>query len=168
MKKLNFIAPILLSSLVYAGECDFWNYSNHVDDLVKPIRSGKYVAISKTNTYSNGLPIKIGGTFWYTAWEDSPWYKSNWISCSVTNVKSKFGRDYGSPDDHCYLISLNCSVEERLQFYNANVKYSDLKGYRRNGSLKWTRDKKGSTDIYCYDKYGINVVKRVNDPYYCK
>lgn len=168
MKKLNFISTILFSSFVYAGNCDSWSYRNSVDGVIEPTRSGKYVAFSNSNTYSNGMPIEIGGSFMFTSWEDSPWYKSNWISCSVTNIELKFGHDYGSSTDPCYLISLNCSVEERLQFYNANVKYSDLKGYRRNGSLKWTRDKVGSTDIYCYDKSGISVVKRVNDPQYCK
>lgn len=170
MKKIVFITIILLSSLVFAGVCDNWSYITFLSPVSIPIESGTYYTISKDITYSNGELKEKGKGFEYTAWKDNLWYKTHWISCSITDIESKGeykgeypNREYKS----CYLITLDCSVSERTQFYAANVKYTDLIGYRTDGTLQWTRDKIGSTDIYCYNKSGMTIVKRVNDPQYC-
>ena len=53
MKKLNFITPILFSSIVYAGVCDPQSYSSYgLDNLTPPFETGRYVAISHTKTLS--------------------------------------------------------------------------------------------------------------------
>ena len=167
MKKIVFITIILLSSFVFAGVCNSWSYANIVDAVILPIESGTYYAISKDIEYSNGESIVKGKGFKYTRWDKTLWSKMHWISCSVTNIelKSEYVDLYSKED--CYLITLDCIVEERTQFYAANVKYTDLKGYRKDGTLKWTRDEAGSTNIYCYNKSGMTIVKRVNDPQYC-
>lgn len=168
MKKSFFITIILLSSIVFAGVCDSWSYSNSVNSLIVPTKTGKYYAISDDNTYSNGERILKGNYFQYAAWEDVFWYNTHWISCKVKDIKpkSEYNRFYEKYES-CYLLTLYCDVSERTQFYKDDVKYTDLKGYRRDGSLKWTRDKIGSTDIYCYNKSGMAIIKRVNDPQYC-
>lgn len=176
MKKL-FFAIMLLSNLVFAGICDSWSYANHVTSSFPPIKSGKYYAISSDNTYSDGSRIKNEDYFLYTAWKDDIWYNTHWISCSVNNIEYKAEREtryfqsVGSVEyttKSCYLLTLNCTVSERTQFYAADVKYTDLKGYRKDGTLKWTRDEIGSTDIYCYNNTGMTIIKHVNDPQYCK
>lgn len=167
MKKIVFTTIILLSSLVFAGVCDSWSYTNSATPQFVPIKSGKYYAISKDITYSNGERMVKGNGFIYTRWEDDLWYTTHWISCSITDIEKKIATEY-KYHQSCYLITLDCSVLERTQFYAADVKYTDLKGYRTDGTLQWTRDKIGSTDIYCYNKSGMTIVKRVNDPQYCK
>lgn len=171
MKKLNFITPILLSSLVYAGVCDPRSYSSFVlDNLTPPFESGKYVAISHSKTLSYG---DIGKKFSYSDWEHLPWYKAHSILCVITDVELKDKVYYQHKGDilseSCYFVSLNCLVEKRTQFITDNVKYTDLKGYRSTtGTLKWTRDKIGSTDFYCYDESGFQITKIVNDPKFCE
>ena len=169
MKKLIFIAIMLLSNLVFAGDCNVYSYTNPVNSYIPPIKSGTYYAITKHNTYSNGERILKGNGYMYSNWEDNILYKAHRISCSVTDIepKSEYNR-YLEQYESCYLLTLNCSVEEKTQFYTANVKYTDLNGYRTDGTLRWTRDEIGSTDIYCYNKTGMTIVKRVNDPQYCK
>lgn len=177
MKKFIFITIMFLSSIVYAGMCDWYSYTNSVTSFILPVKSGKYYAITKTNTFSNGEPKEIGKGFAYTDWEDNKWNKTHWVSCSIADIEYKAERkthyleSIGSVEytaESCYLLTLDCTVEERTQFYAADVKYTDLKGYRRDGTLKWTRDEAGSTDIHCYNKSGMTIVKRVNDPQYCK
>lgn len=167
MKKIIF-AIMLLSSLVFAGVCDSWSYTNSVDDVIVPTKSGKYYTISKDITYSNGERMVTGKGFKYNRWDDVLWYKTHWISCSITDieVKSEYIDLYSK--EYCYLVTLDCLVSERTQFYDADVKYTDLEGYRTDGTLRWTRDKVGSTDIYCYNKSGMTIVKRVNNPKHCK
>lgn len=168
MKKSFFITIILLSSLVFAGVCDSWSYSNGVNGSIVPKRTGKYYAIDDDNTYSNGERILKGNSYAYTAWEDDFWYNTHWISCKVKDIEPKSEYIDLYSKKYCYLITLYCDVSERTQFYKDDVKYTDLKGYRRDGTLKWTRDKIGSTDIYCYNKSGMVIIKHVNDPQYCK
>ena len=168
MKKIVFIT-YLFSSIVFARVCDSWSYSNGVNDLIVPIKTGKYYAISDDNTYSNGERILTGKYFQYTAWEDNFLYNTHWISCKVKDIepKSEYNRFYEKYES-CYLLTLYCDVSERTQFYKDDVKYTDLKGDRRDGTLKWSRDEIGSTDIYCYNKSGMTIIKHVNDPQYCK
>lgn len=171
MKKIIIITILLLSSIAFSGVCNSWSYKNSVDDVITPTESGKYYAITKNNTFSNGESIEIGKGFSYNKWKNDLWYKTHWISCSITNIEPKAGYSFGEifgDYESCFLITLDCSVEERTQFYDTDVKYTDLKGYRRDGTLQWTRNEIGSTDIYCYNKSGMNIVKRVNDPQYCK
>lgn len=168
MKKIIF-AIMLLSSLVFAGVCDSWSYTNNVTSNMPPIKSGKYYAISSDNTYSDGSRIKIEDYFLYTVWKDDFWYNTHWISCKVKDIEPK--HEYNSfleKYESCYLLTLYCDVSERTQFYDDDVKYTDLEGYRTDGTLRWTRDKVGSTDIYCYNKSGMTIVKRVNNPKHCK
>lgn len=166
MKKLILITIMILSSFVYARICDSWPYRG-VTSNITPIKSGEYYAITKDFYYSNGELIKIGKSFMYSNWENDFWYNTHWISCKITNIEPKSDSD-NFQDEGCLLLTLDCSVEERTQFYTNDVKYTDLKGYRKNGTLQWSRDKVGSTDIYCYNKSGLSVVSRVNDPQYCK
>jgi hypothetical protein len=166
MKKYVFITIMILSSLVFAGVCDSWSYTNSVTPDVTPIKSGKYYAISTGLTFSTGERMTKGTGFYYLDWKDNFWFTTHEISCSITDIESKF-EYHLSWNESCYLITLNCSVLERTQFYAADVKYTDLKGYRTDGTLQWTRDTIGSTDIHCYNKSGMTIVKRVNDPQYC-
>lgn len=168
MKKYIFITYMLLSNMVFAGVCDTWSYSNSVTPRFTPIESGTYYAISKTLTYANGERMVKGNGFEYTAWKDALWYNTHAILCAISDIEAKSQYNYlGERYDTCYLITLDCLVSERIQFYTAGVNYTDLKGYRTDGTLQWTRDKIGSTDIYCYNKSGMTIVKRVNDPQYC-
>lgn len=169
MKKIVFITIILLSSIVFAGVCDSWSYTHYVDPVITPSKTGKYYTISDNNTYSNGERILTGKYFSYNAWEDNFWYNTHLISCKVKDIEPKKGyNSFLEKYESCYLLTLYCDVSERTQFYKDDVKYTDLKGYRTDGTLRWTRDKIGSTDIYCYDKSGMTIIKRVNDPFFCK
>ena len=155
---------MLLSTLVCASYGCVEFGSNAVDSYTLPSKSGTYYAAEDDITYSDGTDIEVGKYFWYSKWEDDPWYKYHFISCKVADIKIKYGG--------CYTIKLDCTVQELTQFYNANytasITYTELKGHRSDGTLKWSRDSIGSTDIYCYDKSGMTAVKHVNNPYYCR
>lgn len=150
MKKLIFITIMLLSTLACASI---------IDAVYPPTRSGRYVVYVDDLKYSDGTYIKVGNSFMFTAWKDTKWYEYHDILCKIVDI---------NVTNSSYALSLNCTVEESIQFYLSNATYYDLKGYRTNGTLKWSRNEVGSTDIYCYDKSGMSVVKRVNEPYYCK
>lgn len=154
MKKLILITITLLSTLVCASR---------VDSYTLPKKSGSYYAYSDDLKYSDGRDIKVGNSFWYTAWEDNTWYKSHYIRCNITNIDALTS---------LYILHLDCTVQELPQFYNdnytASITYTDLKGHRSDGTLKWSRDSIGSTDIYCYDRNGMTIIKHVNNPYRCK
>lgn len=170
MNRFNVITIILISTRLFAGVCNTWSYTNSVTPEIPPITSGKYYAISKHNTYTNGEPMVTGNAFEYTNWHNDLWYNTHWISCSIMDIVPQIQYDFVFDDyvvTNCYRITLNCSVTERTQFYTSDVNYTDLKGYRSDGTLKWERDKIGSTDIYCYNSSGITIIKRVNDPQYC-
>ena len=151
MKKLILITIMLLSTVVCASR---------VDSYTLPTKSGRYYAYVNDLKYSDGTDIEVGKGYMYTSWEDTKWYNYHYISCKITDIDTI--------DDSFYVLRLDCTVEEHIQFYRSNVTYYDLNGYRTNGTLKWSRDEAGSTDIHCYDKSGMYVIKRVNDPYYCK
>lgn len=169
MKKLILITIMLLSTLVCASKdsdlCRELRYRQVISAICPPLESGTYFTVDNDLKYTDGTDKKVGDDFYYLRWEDDPWYKSHWISCKITDFEFRQSHDY-------YLITLDCTVEERTQFFNANytayITYTDLKGHRSDGTLKWSRDEIGSTDIYCYDKSGMTIVKHVNDPYYCK
>lgn len=155
MKKLILIIIMLLSTLVCASR---------VDSYTLPKKSGKYHAYVNDLKYSDGTDIKVGNSFWYAAWEDYTWYKSHYIRCEITDIDSI--------NDSFHVLRLDCTVQEFPQFYNdnytASITYTDLKGHRSDGTLKWSRDSIGSTDIYCYDRNGMSIIKHVNNPYRCK
>ena len=152
MKKFIFITIMLLSTLACASR---------LDAGTPPTKSGRYTTYVNDLKYSDGTDIEVGKSYMYTLWEDTKWYNYHWISCEIADIDTI--------DDSFYVLGLDCTVEERIQFgYRSNVTYYDLNGYRTNGTLKWSRDEAGSTDIHCYDKSGMSVIKRVNDPYYCK
>ena len=142
---------MLLSTLVCAYE---------LDGGTLPTKSGRYYAYDNDLKYSDGTDIEVGKSYMYTSWKDTKWYNYHYISCKITDIDTI--------DDSLYVLRLYCTVEERTQFYLSDVTYYDLNGYRTDGTLKWSRDEVGSTDIHCYNKSGMSVVKRVNDPYYCK
>lgn len=153
MKKLIFIAIMLFSSLAFAYK--------EVSLYSPPLVSGKYYIIAPEAMYQN-----IGDDLAFNTWDKSyPYYT---ITCYITNRRYLYDDSrcskYGS---NCYEYTLDCSVSKRTQFYADDVKYTDLRGYRTDGTLRWTRDSAASTDIYCYDKNGMNVIKRVNNPKYC-
>ena len=174
MKKLFLITIMLLSTLVCARhECSELGYSNTISSHFSPVKSGTYYAIDNDLKYSDGTNIEVGNFFSYTAWEDAKWYNSHWISCKITDiVPKKEYNEYWQKYEYCYLLTLDCTVQERAQFYNANytasITYTELKGHRSDGTLKWSRDSIGSTDIYCYDRNGMTIIKHVNNPYRCK
>lgn len=164
MKKLILITIMLLSTLVCASYgCSEFG-SNAVDSYTLPSKSGTYYAADDDLTYSDGTDIEVGKYFMYSKWKDDPWYKYHFISCKVADIEIKYG--------DCYTIKLDCTVQELAQFYNANytasITYTELKGHRSDGTLKWSRDSIGSTDIYCYDRNGMTIIKHVNNPYRCK
>ncbi len=152
MKKLIFITIMLLSALACAYE--------EVDLYMAPPVSGEYSIIVPDNMRYN-----IGDDLTFTTWNNS--YDS--VECYITDTRFYYDenkcRKFGSS---CREYTINCTVEKRTQFYRTGVKYTDWRGYRTDGTLKWSRDRLGSTDIYCYDKSGMSIVKRVNDPYYCE
>ena len=151
MKKLILITIMLLSTLAFASRVDQWTL---------PTESGKYHTHVEELKYSDGEDIEVGKGYIYTAWKNTKWYKFHWIECTITDIISI--------NDSLHVLRLDCIVSERAQFGLPNVTYYDLNGYRTNGTLKWSRDEVGSTDIHCYDKSGMTVVKRVNNPSYCK
>lgn len=153
MKKLILITIMLLSTLTCA-------YA--LDPFSPPTKSGRYLEYVKDLKYSDGTDIEVGKSYMLSKWEDTKWYQYHRILCKITDIDTI--------DDSFYVLGLYCTVEERIQFYGdrSNVTYYDLNGYRTNGTLKWSRDEVGSTDIHCYDKSGMTVVKRVNNPSYCK
>ena len=151
MKKLILITIMLLSTVVCAYEVDLY---------MQPPVSGKYSII-----VPNSMRYNIGDNLTFTTWNNS----HDSVECHIIHTNFYYDENkcwkFGSS---CFEYTLNCTVKARIQFYAAGVKYTDKKGYRTDGTLKWSRDEVGSTDIHCYDKSGMSVVKRVNDPYYCK
>ena len=155
MKKLILMTIMLLSTLACA-------YSIELDYQTPPNKSGRYISYLVTLKYVDGTDMEVGQDFMYTSWKDTKWFEYHWISCKISSIHST---------NPIYLV-LDCTVEEREQFYNGNhtasITYQDLKGHRSDGTLKWSRDSIGSTDIYCYDRNGMTIIKRVNNPYRCK
>ena len=169
MKKLILITIMLLSTLACASidsdMCYEARYHHAIAAACPPLVSGTYFTFYVDLKYVDGTDRKVGDKYYPLNWEDDPWSRSHLISCEIANIDT-------SQRDGWYRFEIECTVQGRIQFF------------RKNGTLKWSRDEVGSTDIYytdiykfydkyndiynCYDKSGVNVVKRVNDPYYCK
>ena len=169
MKKLILITIMLLSTLVCASidsdMCRDARFHHVIFSTCPPLVSGTYCTFSGSLKYADGTDRKVGDKYYPPKWENDPWNKSHDISCEITNIDS-------SRSDGVYMFNLECTVKGRIRFF------------RKNGTLKWSRDEVDSTDIYytdiynfydkyndiynCYDKSGMSVVKRVNDPSYCR
>lgn len=156
---------LITIAFVNAGMCPVMGSADFVSSLFKPLKSGKYKAISSSNTYSNGELVTIGNNFSYTAW-DNEFYN---ISCKVIDINTCYQyKHFSAGTESYYQFTLVCSVSDKIQFYSPKtIYYKDVKGYRNDGTLQWTREQAGSTDITCYSKNGLSVVKRVNSPKYC-
>lgn len=169
MKKIIYF--LLLTSVFTLSfarmVCDATSYPNYLTSYWPPTEDGDFYIVSSSNTYSDGTLMRTGGGFEYTAWKSTAFYKSHWISCTLT-TDADLVKDYWPYERTCYLLTAHCTITEKTQFWTTGVKYTELKGYRSNGTLQWSRDEEGSTDIYCYNNSGMNIVKRVNDPQYCK
>lgn len=161
------LAVLLVASVAGAYECD--KYYSTVNGVNPPKYSGTYRYIGNAPTTSSS----VGDEIQFPNWPNLRFYQEHYISCKITDIEEHY--DYGDLDyitqkpkkRYCREFTLYCDVSEKTQFYSAGVTYSQLSGYRSNGTLKWKREKEGSTDIFCYGKSGLYVVKRVNDPSYC-
>lgn len=164
MKKIITLILIAIA-FASAGMCQVIESVDYVSSLIKPLKSGKYKAISKSNTYSSGKLITVGGSFSYTDW-DNEFYS---ISCKVIDINTCYQyKQFSGGTESYYQFTLDCSVSDKIQFYSPKtIYYKDVKGYRNDGTLQWTREHAGSIDITCYSKNGLNVTKRVNSPKYC-
>lgn len=162
----TIMTPLLVASAVSASICS--GYSSNIGAYDLPHRTGYYTFISRGNTYSNGTDYEVGRTIMWNDWEDYDFYKSHLIDCTIRNIQPHNDYDYERNPRSCYELSIHCTVSEKTQFYSEGVTYSQLRGYRYDGTLKWTREKPGSTDISCYAKSGMYVVSRVNNPASCK
>lgn len=161
MKKM-FSIILLLATFVFAQQCNVNSYGSHVDYDFWPFTSGTYYYVEKGNKLD---VYKEGNFFEFASWQSEGWYRS----CRIKNVT--FTAGYDGPysfSEHivCTVLQLDCTVKELDQF--PGIKYTDMNGYRPNGTLRWSRTSKGSTDIFCYCKNGINITKRVNNPAFCK
>ena len=150
---------MLLSTLTCASIDNDWCYDARSHYVIfgtcPPLVSGTYFTFYNDLKHADGTDIKVGDKYHPSAWDDDQWCKSHFISCEITDISSL-------QSDDGYQITVVCNVQGKIQFF------------RKNGTLKWSRDEVGysdfhSDDIYnCYNKSGVSVVKRVNDPYYCK
>lgn len=132
-----------------------------------PTESGTYYDSDSDGIFSNGDSIEIGKGYMYSNWNNNFFYKTHDISCIISDILPRRKYDEVGRYTYCYMLTIDCSVSEKTQFYEDDVKYTDTEGYRKNGTLKWTREHTGSTDFYCYDKNGMKQIKRVNNPKYC-
>lgn len=161
MKKICSII-LLLAAFVFAQECNVHSYGLGVDYDFPPYSTGTYYYLEKGNKLDK---YKEGYYFRFSTWNSERWYRS----CKIKNVTFTEGYDgLYSFSEHivCTVLKLYCDVEEIEQF--TGIKYTDMNGYRRNGTLRWSRTSEGSTDIFCYGQNGIDIVKRVNNPSFCK
>lgn len=164
MKRIIIIALCAIG-IGFAGKCNYWN--DNFPILHAPHKTGTYTHITNQDVFSNGTVMAIGLGIYRDEWKDDSFYEYHSVSCSISNIEHVYQYEPDGGIETCYVITIDCSVTERTQFFRSNVKYTDLNGYRTDGTLKWSRLNYGSTDIICYDENGINVIKRVNDPYYC-
>lgn len=167
MKKIITFILIAMAFAMAGGMCPTIGSANYVDALFNPLKSGEYKTLSIDNKFSNGSTVKIGDGFVYTKWENNLYLT---INCKVTNINICYQYKYNSAGlDARYEYTLDCTVSDKIQFYSPKIiYYKDVKGYRNDGTLQWSRESAGSTDITCYSKNGLSIVKRVNNPGYCK
>ena len=157
-----FSIILLLASFVFSQKCYVYSYGIGVDYDFSPHLTRTYYYVEKGNKLDK---YKEGNYFRFSTWNSEQWYKS----CKIKNVT--FTAGYDGPYSFseyilCTVLELYCVVKEKEQF--SGIKYSDMNGYRRNGTLRWSRNSEGSTDIFCYDKNGTGITKRVNNPVFCK
>ena len=166
MKKLITLILIIAS---FANAMCIQSYrEDYISSFRAPVKSGNYKTVMPRNHFSNGDPITIGSGFSFNFWKESQPYTS--IICSVIDIDMCKEYDYSNSNlISKYEYTLECTVTDKIQFYYPKeITYKELKGYRNDGTLLWTRERVGSTDITCYSKNGLNEVKRVNSPVYCK
>lgn len=164
---LALVGGILVTNSPARSVCDRTSYPKYLSQYYTPSEDGDYYIVSSSNTYSDGTRMETGMSFEYTNWKSDARYKSHWITCLIT-TDPELVRNYYPYEESCYVLTAHCTIIEKTQFWEAGVKYTELKGYRSNGTLRWARDEAGSTDIYCYNSSGMSIIKRVNDPQYCK
>lgn len=157
-----FSIILLLSSFVFSQECNVHSYGLGVDYYTPPYSTGTYYYLEEGNKLAE---YKEDNFFYFNKWQSEQWSRK----CKIKNVT--FTAGYDGPysfSEHivCTVLKLYCDVKELDQF--PGIKYTDMNGYRENGTLRWSRTSKGSTDIFCYDKNGIGITKRVNNPAFCK
>jgi len=165
MNKL-ILSTLLAAGVVCAGTCDkYIKNENILQNWQTPLYTGTYKLFSSTGKFSDGSPITVGEGYVRSGW-NIPGLITN------CNVKHKERKYYGYDENEqdwvsCYIITVYCEIKDRTQFIEG-IKWNTKVGYRENGTRKWSRIESGSNDINCYDRNGMKVVKRVNDPYYCK
>ena len=166
MKKLTTL--ILIIAAFANAMCIQSYHDDYINGIIRPVKSGNYKTVLSKNRFSNGDPIVIGSGFNFNNWEKYDTYTS--ISCKVIDIDMCDEYEYRSSNRISkYEYTLECTVTDKIQFYYPKeITYKELKGYRNDGTLLWTRDRVGSTDISCYSKNGLYTVKRVNSPSYCK
>lgn len=164
MNKL-ILGTMLAVGLALAGPCDgYIKNENMLNDYDAPLYTGTYKYTSKDERFIDGSIISIGSWIMKSTWQ----IPSLNTSCKVKYKEQKNYYDENKQDwDVCYIFTVDCEVENKTQFID-NIKWHTKVGYRKDGTLKWSRAQSGSTDINCYDKNGMAVIKRVNDPYFCK
>lgn len=159
MKKL-ILGLMLAVSITWSGPCDnYFRDQNILEDLFPPLYSGTYKFTSKYNTFKDGSLITVGDGIQRSGW-DIP---SLDIKCKVK--KTEFLLELGH--DVCYVFTIDCVVKDKIQFIE-DIKWHTKAGYRKDGTRRWSRTQSGSTDITCYDKTGVSIIKQVNDPYFCR
>lgn len=164
-KTILFIMCLIVNAISY-NACGYGSLNSQN----MPTKSGTYKLISEDdNIFSDGSIKYIGASIVYNDWENEEFYQQHNIHCTITDIKRREVYDnYDEKIVMCYTNTIECEVSKKIQFYEDYIYFTTLSGYRNDGTLKWSRDKSGSTDISCYNKTGMSVVKRVNNPHYCK
>lgn len=165
MNKL-ILSILLAAGVAFAGPCDgYIKYANKLDYNIPPLESGLYKLTIKDDVFLSGEIIEVGSYLKYVSWN----IPSLNIQCNVRDKEQKNYYDEVEQEwNKCFILEIYCEVENKTQFIE-NIKWNTNVGYRKkDGTRKWGREYSGSTDILCYDKNGMEVIKRVNDPFYCK
>ena len=157
INKVIFIALFAIVNSFAVCRDELKDKATVTPDLL-PHASGEYITYDDDGKYSNGIEISPGLTFEYTAWRNTPFFKSHTIICDVLYTMTVYDPIEDSAD--CYEVNLKCTVTyiPLKQFYKQKV------GYRYDGTKLWTVSNK---EFKCYDAYGMNIVKVVNHPKYC-
>ena len=140
-----------------------------------------YTVLTYENSYrgdviSNREPLKERDGYLYPTWAKIDDWKYYDVKCKLIKQGYEYGEDAYDylRNKRCIINFLECTVTEIPQFYWYNGKefidiyYYTLRGNRSNGTLAWIRTYNGAPDYYCFDKSGMNIIKRVNDPKACK
>ena len=161
------------------GYSDTYKGYTALNAYTLPHKTGTYYVVKDSykdwpeNVYSNGEQIKIGDSYMYSKWKELVDWKYYKVDCKVVKQGYDLSRLYKGYK-YCAINGLKCDVTEIPQFYWNNgtevipVYYYTLRDYRSDGTLAWTREQSYSTDISCYDKSGMDVIKKVNNPKACE